>query len=243
MICGSFEFEGQQAKSFLTVLPEWIRVRRVERGGNEWLDATMRFLRRETHQGGVGADTIITRLIDVLFVEAVRTWLREQPQGSAGWLGALRDPPIGAALGLIHQAPDKRWTVPSLAAAVGMSRSPFAARFTALVGVSPMAYLKHWRMQVGATLLARHAQALASVAEQVGYESIPAFSRAFTREFGVPPAQYRRIGTLSTSPRGEGSETAKAGPRERPVRRTSARSSSSPGNRRDRATLRHAKGR
>jgi AraC-like DNA-binding protein len=191
LICGAFQFDGPDTKWFLDVLPEWIRVRKDERRGNEWLDATMRFLTHETHNPELGAATIITSLIDVLFVEAVRTWLRQQPPGAAGWLGALRDPAIGAALGLIHGAPAKRWTVPALSAAVGLSRSPFAARFTALVGQPPMAYLKRWRLQLGASLLRRRALALSSVAERVGYESAAAFSRAFTREFGTPPGRYR----------------------------------------------------
>lgn len=195
VICGSFEFEGAQAKSFLSVIPEWIRVQKHARRGNAWLDATIRFLRRETQRAELGAETIITRLIDVMFVEAVRSWLRQQPQGAAGWLGALRDPQIGAALGLIHQAPATPWTVPTLAAEVGMSRSPFAAGFTALVGVSPMAYLKRWRLHVGARLLLHGTIALSNVAERVGYESAAAFSRAFSREFGVSPGRYRRTGT------------------------------------------------
>jgi AraC-like DNA-binding protein len=174
------------------VLPEWIRVQRDERARNEWLDATMRFLTRETQRPDMGAATIISSLIDVLFVEAIRTWLREQPAGTAGWLGALRDPCIGAALGLIHRAPEKRWTVPALSAAVGLSRSPFAAKFTALVGQSPMAYLKRWRLQLGANLLRGHGLAVSDVAERLGYESPAAFSRAFTREFGTSPGRYRR---------------------------------------------------
>ena len=131
-----------------------------------------------------------------LFVEAVRTWLRQQPPRAAGWLGALRDPSIGAALGLIHQAPEKRWTVPALSAAVGLSRSPFAAKFTALVGQPPMVYLKQWRLQLAATLLRQQTVALSSVAERVGFESTPAFSRAFTRSFGVSPGRYRRRGMV-----------------------------------------------
>jgi AraC-like DNA-binding protein len=84
-----------------------------------------------------------------------------------------------------HQAPEKQWTVPELSAAVGLSRSPFAAKFTVLVGQSPMAYLKRWRLQLAATLLRQQAVALSNVAARVGYESTPAFSRAFTRFFGV----------------------------------------------------------
>jgi AraC-like DNA-binding protein len=196
LICGAFEFQGPQAAASLEMLPHWIRVPKRERHANEWLNATVRFLRRETREPGMGSETIITRLIDVMFVEAVRAWLKDQPEGSAGWLGALRDPSIGTALGLIHKVPEKQWTVPSLAAQVGMSRSPFAARFTALVGQAPMSYLKHWRLQLAAKLLQNKTLALSSIAEQVGYESLPAFSRVFKREFGVAPGQYRRSGTI-----------------------------------------------
>jgi AraC-like DNA-binding protein len=199
LLCGAFEFEGLQAQSFLRVLPEWIRVRKDERRGNEWLDSTARFLLRETQHPGMGAAIIVTSLIDVLFVEAVRMWLREQPAGEAGWLGALRDPSIGAALGLMHHAPEKQWTVPALSAAVGLSRSPFAAKFTALVGQSPMSYLKRWRLQRAAALLRHDAVALSSVAEQVGYESTAAFSRAFTGFFGVSPGRYRYRGVGRTA--------------------------------------------
>jgi len=210
LICGTFEFQGPHAAAALAVLPRWIRVPKRERHANEWLNATVRFLRRETRDPRMGSETIITRLIDVMFVEAVRTWLNDQPEGSAGWLGALRDPSIGTALGLIHKAPEKQWTVPSLAAQVGMSRSPFAARFTALVGQAPMSYLKRWRLQLAAKLLQNQALALSSIAEQVGYESTAAFSRVFKREFGVAPGQYRRGGT--TDDRTSGAEMHEAIP-------------------------------
>lgn len=196
LICGAFEFQGPQAAASLAVLPQWIRVPKRERHANEWLNETVRFLSRETREPSMGSETITTRLIDVIFVEAIRTWLKDQPEGSAGWLGALRDPAIGTALGLVHKAPEKPWTVPSLAAEVGMSRSPFAARFTALVGQAPMSYLKGWRLQLAAKLLHNQALSLSTIAEQVGYESMPAFSRVFKREFGVAPGQYRRSGTI-----------------------------------------------
>src|SRR5262245_27539381 len=191
LLCGAFEFDGPHAHSFLTVLPAWIRVRKDERRGSEWLDSTARFLTHETQHPEIGAAVIVNSLIDVLLVEAVLTWLRQQPPGTAGWLCALRDPSIGAALCLIHSAPEKPWTVPALSAAVGLSRSPFAAKFTALVGQSPMAYLKRWRLQLAATLLRQQTVALSHVAERVGYESTPAFSRAFTQFFGVSPGRYR----------------------------------------------------
>jgi len=194
LICGAFEFRGTRADASLSVLPKWIRVSKRESLANEWLSATLRFFQQETREPGVGSETIITRLIDVILVEAIRAWLKDQPQGAAGWLGALRDPAIGAALGLIHKSPEKRWTVAMLAAQVGMSRSPFAARFMALVGQSPMSYLKRWRLQRAAQLLRDWTLSLADIAERVGYESSAALSRVFKREFGVSPAQYRRKG-------------------------------------------------
>lgn len=196
LICGSFEFQGTRADTSLAVLPQWIRVPKRESHANQWLSATLRFLQKETRDPGIGSETIITRLIDVIFVEAVRTWLKDQPEGAAGWLGALRDPPIGTALGLVHKTPEKQWTVPMLAAQVGMSRSPFAARFADLVGQSPMSYLQRWRLRLAARLLQDESLSLSNIAERVGYESAAAFSRRFKREFGVAPGRYRRGGTV-----------------------------------------------
>lgn len=196
LICGAFEFRGPRAEASLAVLPKWIRVSKNETRSNQWLSATLRFLQSETRDPGIGSETIIARLIDVIFVEAIRAWLKDQPQGAAGWLGALRDPSIGAALGLIHKSLEKPWTVAKLAAEVGMSRSPFAARFMTLVGQSPMSYLKRWRLQLAAQILQDRTLSLSDIAERVGYESTAALSRVFKSEFGVSPAQYRRKGVV-----------------------------------------------
>lgn len=194
LVCGAFEFRGPRSDASLEVLPQWIRVSKRDSHANQWLSATLGFLQKETRDPEIGSETIITRLIDVILVEAIRVWLKDQPQGAAGWLGALRDPSIGTALGLIHKTPEKPWTVAALAAEVGMSRSPFAARFTGLVGRSPMSYLKSWRLQLAARLLQDPTLSLSNIAERVGYESTAAFSRIFKREFGAAPAQYRHKG-------------------------------------------------
>ena len=198
IICGSFEFRGPQARVFLSVLPEWIRVRQGSGYANEWLTTTMRYLQQEIRRPEMGADMIITSLVNVLFVQAVRTWLREEPAGAGGWLGALRDPAIGAALGLIHRSPGVGWTVPRLAREVGMSRAPFAARFTTSVGMTPMNYVQRWRLQVATRLLQNRALTLRVVSERIGYDSVEAFSRAFRREFGVAPGQYRHAHVFGT---------------------------------------------
>lgn len=194
LTCGAFEFQGPRVDSSLAMLPQCIRVPKRESHANQWLNATLLFLKKETRDPSLGSETIVARLIDVLFVEAVRTWLKDQPQGAAGWLGALRDPAIGTALGLIHRQPEKPWTVSSLATEVGMSRSPFAARFTDLVGQSPLSYVKRWRLQLAVTLLQDRAFSLSNVAERIGYESAAAFSRVFKREFGMAPGRYRSSG-------------------------------------------------
>jgi len=191
VICGAFEFLNDQAESLLGVLPRYIRVG-ARTGGDEWLDATVKLLRSEIRRFDEGTATIVGRLTDIIFVQAIRVWLRTQPEGTAGWLGALRDGPIGSALRLIHTTPARAWTVSALAAEVGMSRSPFAARFATLVGLPPLSYLARWRMQLAAGLLATHTLSLTEVAERVGYESAAAFSRAFKKQFGVAPGAYKR---------------------------------------------------
>jgi AraC-like DNA-binding protein len=127
-----------------------------------------------------------------LVVQAIRAWLAIQPPGTGGWLGALRDPPIGSALALMHKSPERAWTVPALAAEVGMSRSAFATRFTELVGTPPLSYLQRWRLQLAADLIRTRSLPLAVIAERAGYTSIEGFSRSFKRQFGRSPAAFRR---------------------------------------------------
>ena len=129
-----------------------------------------------------------------MFVEAVRRYVESLPPGQTGWLAGLRDPHVGQALGLIHQSPARPWTVQRLGRAVGRSRSALAERFTALIGQPPMQYLTQWRLALAAHRLQGSQRPAAAVAEEVGYDSEAAFSRAFKREFGLPPAAWRRRG-------------------------------------------------
>ena len=113
------------------------------------------------------------------------------PEEEGGWLGALRDPQISRALGLMHKQPDKDWTVASLAHEIGQSRSAFAAHFTRSVGEPPLSYLKRWRMHLAARLLEEENLSVAQTAERVGYLTQAAFNRAFKRQYGLPPLTYR----------------------------------------------------
>jgi AraC-like DNA-binding protein len=191
IVCGSFHFENPTANPILALLPPLIHLRSSDGETHEWLGRTLRLLADEARHARQGSGTIITRLTDIIFVQAMRAWIEEQPEGKGGWLGALRDPQIGAALGLIHRSPARTWTVSSLAAQAGMSRSPFAARFTALVGEPPLSYLTYWRMQLAAELLSNERLTVSETAERIGYVSDAAFSRAFRRRFGESPGQYR----------------------------------------------------
>jgi AraC-like DNA-binding protein len=131
-------------------------------------------------------------LIDIILVQAARVWVEEQPQDQGGWLGALRDPQIGVALGLIHREPQRNWSVSALAREVGMSRSIFAAKFSSLVGDPPLSYLTRWRLWQASKLLVEGNLSVAETAQRVGYESEAAFSKAFKRHFGQSPLAYRR---------------------------------------------------
>lgn len=192
LVCGSFRFERKEAHPLVSLLPLLIHLQPLETPAAEWLEATLRFLSWETREGRPGIEAIVSRLTDVIFVQVLRHWIASVPEGRGGWLGALRDRHVAAALTHIHRSPDRGWTNASLAEAVGMSRSRFAARFATLVGEPPLAYLTRWRLETAAGLLQDSALGLGEIAVRAGYGSEAAFSKAFRRRFGVPPGSFRR---------------------------------------------------
>jgi AraC-like DNA-binding protein len=192
LICGAFRFETEGPHPVLRLLPEVVHIPSRQAETNRDLQGTLAALARELESGDVGSATVVSRLLDVLFIQIVRAWLDTRPEGQSGWLGATRDRTIGRALALLHASPAEDWSIESLAEAVGMSRAPLARRFTEQVGQPPLAYLTDLRMQIAARLL-RHADTpLCEVARAVGYTSEFAFNRAFKRLRGVPPGQFRR---------------------------------------------------
>jgi len=191
LVCGAFRFENAPDNPILSLLPPVIRVSSRGEQAAEWLGPTLALLADEARRDQEGSGVIVTRLTEVVFVQAVRVWIAQQPAGHGGWLGALRDPQIGAALALIHRKPEHDWSVAALAREVGMSRSPFAARFRALVHAAPLAYLNRWRMHLAASLLRDDHLTVSAVIERIGYESEAAFSKAFKRRFGLPPRSFR----------------------------------------------------
>lgn len=138
-----------------------------------------------------GRDAVLAKLAELMFVEALRSHLARLPEGERGWLAAVDDPVVGAALRVIHARPSEPWTLDGLAREVRMSRSAFAERFTAFVQISPIQYLARWRLQLAARMLESSTVTIAQVAGSVGYQSEAAFSRAFKREVGAAPSAWR----------------------------------------------------
>jgi AraC-like DNA-binding protein len=197
LLCGGFQFEGRSTSPLLANLPNVIHINGKERHSVNWLRTTLRQIDIETKSSRPGALALIARLSDILFIQAVRSYFSrladgKQGQPNSGWLRALGDPQIGAAIAFIHQQPENEWEVASLASKVGMSRSAFSEKFRALVGVPPLKYVAQWRVHKATWLLRNSDAKIADIADRVGYDSEVSLSRAFKRFNGVSPGNYRR---------------------------------------------------
>ena len=159
----------------------------------EWIEASVRFAASELAEGRLASSDVITRLSESLLTEAVRQYSTTLAEEEVGWLKGLKDPQVGRALALIHHKLDAPWTSEELAREVALSRSAFVERFTTLIGMPPIRYLTFWRLQTAKLGLREARKTIAQLAYSVGYESEEAFSRAFKREFGVPPARWREM--------------------------------------------------
>ncbi len=192
MICGAVQFDHPAAQRLIDLLPKAIHLESWREPQAEWMQSTLRLMADEARELRPAGEAVITRLADILVIQAIRAWVMSQPTGT-GWLGALRDREVGRALAHIHRHPDRDWTVASLAREVSMSRSAFSARFTELVGEAPMAYLTRWRMELAVTWLRSAEVRLADLPRRLGYSSDAAFSRAFKRTIGVSPGAIVRV--------------------------------------------------
>jgi len=198
LICGVVRFDHPAGRYLMGILPRLIVLDSDTPLQQEWLQSTVRLMAHEARTLLPGGETVITRLADVLVIQAIRSWLEGDPEARAGWLGAMRDPQIGRAINHIHRSPGQEWTVARLAHEVAMSRSAFSARFTNLVGEPPMQYVARWRMLVARSMLAEGTAALAEIADKLGYRSEAAFSRAFKRETGMSPGVARATARASS---------------------------------------------
>ena len=191
LVCGRFSFAGVLAPKLLQVLPPLIHIEGRRGRPLEWLRLTSQFLVEETRNPQPGSAIMIHRLLDLLFIQAIRHWGARNPR-TLGWLSGLGDPQVGRALSVIHDAPAERWTVETLAETAGLSRSAFAVRFADAVGQTPLKYLSAWRLDLAADQLKSGSTKIAQIAVMVGYGSEAALSRAFKTQFGVTPAAFRR---------------------------------------------------
>ena len=192
MICGYLGHDSAEENPVISTLPPLLKLDAEQGGTAEWIRSTFQFAAEEVAAGRPGSETVLAKLSELLFVEAVRRYAQALPQEQTGWLAGLRDPYVARALALLHHDIVRPWNVDDLSREVGLSRSALAERFTALIGMPPMHYVASWRMQVATQKLRNTGASLAQVADSVGYGSEAAFSRAFKKAFGTGPSTWRR---------------------------------------------------
>lgn len=190
-ICGFLSCDPRLGRSILNALPRVLTVNLRGQGDPGWLESSIRYAVGEAAAARPGGAGVLAKLSEVLFVETLRRYMEQLPAEHTGWLAGVRDRVVGKALALLHGQPARAWTVETLARECNTSRSVLAERFTHYVGQSPMHYLARWRLALAAGMLRSSSLSITHVAKDVGYETDPAFTRAFRREFGVPPAAWR----------------------------------------------------
>jgi AraC-like DNA-binding protein len=202
LVCGYLACDARLARMLLAGLPPIVRANVRDSSAGAWLESSVRYALDEARSPRPGGAGVLAKLSEVLFIEVLRLYMAEQGEGRTGWLAAVSDRIVGAALKALHKQPAQAWTLEELARVAGTSRSVLAERFQQLVGSSPMHYLTTWRMMLASNLLSRSNASLSRIAEDVGYQTDTAFSRAFRREFGVPPAAWRRARATAVETRG-----------------------------------------
>src|SRR5262249_35073446 len=191
-ICGYLACDRQLSQAFLCGLPSLIRLNVREDASGRWLETSLRFSVTQAASHDAGAQEVVAKLSEVFVAEALRRYQRELLHGETGWLAGAREPAVGRALMLMHHRSTHPWTLQDLAHDVGVSRSVLSEQFRHFLGESPIASLTGWRVRMGARALTTTGHNVAQIASDVGYESEATFNRAFKREYGVPPARYRR---------------------------------------------------
>jgi AraC-like DNA-binding protein len=196
LICGAVKFDHPASRHLVSLIPDVIHLKAGGFDQVDWLSNTLRFMAAEARELRPGGETVITRLADILVIQAIRAWIEQAPAERTGWLAAVQDRQIGQAIVLMHREPQRKWTVASLAGEVAMSRSAFAARFSDLAGEPVMHYLARWRMQLALAWLEEQEMNITEAASRLGYRSEAAFKRAFRRNLGVSPGGVRRSPAL-----------------------------------------------
>jgi len=195
-VCGYMACDPSLSEVVLAGLPSMFVVNIANDSAGQWLANSIQFSVREAGGLGTGSDVVVAKLSEVLFVETLRRFIQDLPDQQKGWLAGARDPVVGETLALMHKNPAHPWTIANLAHQVGVSRTRFAERFRHFLGEPPMAYLARWRLKLAAEMLVSSDSNVGEIAAEVGYASEAAFNRVFKREFGCPPAQFRRSRNL-----------------------------------------------
>jgi transcriptional regulator GlxA family with amidase domain len=181
-------------RPILDGLPAMIQVNIRADTSGQWLENSIRHLVVEAGSGSPGSSAMLAKLSEALFVDTLRRYVADLPAEQTGWLAGTRDPIVGKSLAILHRRPEHAWTIAELAREVGLSRSALVDRFSRYLSEPPMTYLSRWRLQLAARSLRSTSHSMAQIAAEVGYESEAAFNRAFKREFGLPPARFRKDG-------------------------------------------------
>lgn len=189
-ICGVLYFEGLAFNPLFESLPRVLRLRHDAADRTGWLSSSLDLIRREFEEPEAGGFSMSKRLAEILFIALMRQEMAKAPGDRTGWLAAIADPRVGRALAHLHTAPAEPWTVATLAKACATSRSRLAEEFRVLLGMGPMEFLLHWRMELARRELVA-GRSVTETAFAAGYGSEPAFSRAFKRVFGVSPRTLR----------------------------------------------------
>jgi len=192
IVIGSVACAPAMVHALLETLPSFVHVRSGDPRDGSGIRELLRIGVRESSAVRPGVDSALARLSEWVLVDALRRHAEQVPSEHRGWVAAARDERIGRALALMHAEPGRAWTLDELARSVALSRSALADRFARLVGQPPMRYLTRWRLALAAQTLRSGAEAIVRIAERAGYDSDAAFSRAFQREFAMPPARWRR---------------------------------------------------
>lgn len=189
LICGCIQCDAARFTPLRQALPDLIHVRTREGGAGDWLRMVVEQMVREVDDPQPGGLSMLPRLTELIFIELLRRQIGTA--GARGWFAALADPGLARCLSLIHDAPHRDWTLAALAEASGLSRSALEARFGAQLGTSAMRYVREWRLYLASLALRTSRTSIALLAQEAGYATEAAFSRAFSRAFGRPPASYR----------------------------------------------------
>jgi AraC-like DNA-binding protein len=206
IVCGSLSFDHASLKPMTRLLPSFILMK-ADEARTLALNNTVQALALEMAEQAPGSEVVATRLAEVLVIQVLRAHIASGPQRNKGWLRAVFDPQMGAALSAVHDNVSRPWTVESLAAAATMSRSAFAVRFKELLGQTPLEYVTEWRMQKAMQLLQQRDKKLIDVARSVGYESDAAFSKAFKRVVGANPGEYLKLSARTSKHQESSSRT------------------------------------